>query len=195
MQAYILFGLAGSGKGTQRSLLEKLFQSTQKSVLTLDTGHLLREYVTDTGAVMGRLKTVMHSGGLVPSAFPVTMWVSALMRQEQYPDCVIFDGAGRKRIEAEILVELLLFFPDAELHAILLDIPEQEAKRRLLRRGRLDDTEEAIPQRFELFRNTETGTAASLELLRAHPQVAYHVIDGVGTVDEVHQRIVTELAL
>ena len=133
------------------------------------------------------------SGGLVPSAFPVTMWVNKLMFQHYSYDVFLFDGAGRKPVEAQILVELLHFFWNAEIHTVLFDIPEEESIKRLMKRGRSDDTEEAIRTRFSLFKDMEEGTAGSLAFLRAHPDVTFHTVDGVGSIDEVHRRLLSKI--
>ena len=194
MQAYIFFGLAGSGKGTQRELLEAALKQNGKSVLALDIGSLLRAYTADTDVpARQRLAEVMRSGGLVPTAFPVMLAGNTLMECTAEYDCIIFDGLGRKLVEADILVELLLFFPDTQVHTLLLDITEEEAMKRLLKRGRADDVEDVIRTRFSLFHDTDTGTTASLQFIRNHPEVMLHTIDGIGTVEEVHRRIITEL--
>ncbi len=194
MQAYIFFGLAGSGKGTQRDLLESLLKQKGKAVLAIEIGRLLREYAESGDAMMKKqLAEVMRSGELVPTAFPVALALNALIEQQGGYNCVMFDGLGRKRIEADILIELLLFFPDTQVHSILLDISEEEALKRLLKRGRTDDVESAIQTRFSLFRDTETGTTASLNFVRNHPDVIFHTVDGAGTVEEVHDRIAAAL--
>ena len=195
MQSYIFFGLAGAGKGTQRDMFGRALVSSGKEVCSLETGQLLREYVETGGPVRDRLRAVMLSGGLVPSAFPVTMWVTMLVENAGSCEYLLFDGAGRKPLEARILVELLLFFPEMNVHAVFLDVDEEEAMRRLLKRGRADDTEDAIRTRFSLFRDSAEGTEMSLSFLRSHPDVIFHTVDGVGTVDEVHQRLLSTVGV
>ena len=192
-KAYLFFGLPGAGKGTQRELLEAYLVKKGATFLSLEMGQLLREYVVeDSNPEKKKLEKVMASGGLVPSAFPATMWVNKLMSQEEPHDVFLFDGAGRKPAEAQVLVELLTFFRQ-EVHVILIDISEEESIKRLMERGRADDTEEALRTRFSLFNSAEKGTVASLTFLRAHPDVTFHTVDGIGSIEEVHERLVSEV--
>ena len=189
MQAYIFYGIAGSGKGTQRELLKKHLQQGGKTFLSLEIGKLLREQVAAGGPMSAELNEVMRSGGLVPTVFPVALLVNEVLQQKKQVDGLIFDGFGRKRIEAELLVEFIEFFKNIEIHVLLLEITEEEAIQRLRIRKRSDDDSDAIKNRFALFNDDNTGTAAALRFMRNHAAVTFHSIDGVGSSEEVHARL------
>ena len=196
MKCYLLFGRPGSGKGTQRTLLEQFFQEKKVSSLSLEAGALLREYTSPEkkSQLQEHLASVMAQGGLVPSVFPLMLVTQKLTTATEF-SYVLFDGTGRKRVEAVALVELLSFFPGTEIHVLFLDIPESEVRERLFKRARYDDTEEALRIRLSLFSDTETGTSASIAFLRNSPLVLFHDIDGVGSIEEVHKRILAHISL
>ena len=67
---------------------------------------------------------------------------------------------------------------------IYLVAPDEEITRRMLARGRTDDTEEVILNRLDVYR-TETEPVLQYYQNRG---LAVEV-NGLGTVDEVHQRV------
>ena len=73
---------------------------------------------------------------------------------------------------------------------ILINVPKDELLRRLKARGRADDTEEVILQRFKI---TEQNMGEISRILGAKgiPTV---MIDGTGTPDEVFARLANTIA-
>lgn len=160
------------------------------SLAVIETGQLLRDTVGGNDTLITRLLSdIMESGGLVPSAFPITMWVNKLMAESGEYEHIIVDGAGRMLIEAKIIIGLLHFFPDPNIHIIFLDVHDDEVMDRLLKRGRSDDKEDVIKNRMKEYENVETGTTASINFLRENDDVTFHTVDGVGAIEAVHQRV------
>ena len=191
MQSYLFFGPPGSGKGTQKDMLAQVLQEKYgNSFIIIETGQLLRDFVEKKDTPTKRyLFEIMESGGLVPSAFPVSTWVNKLMDETNDYDHIIVDGAGRKLVEAKTIIELLQFFPDSEIHIVYLQVPDDEVMTRLLKRGRSDDKEDVIKNRLVLYKDDKTGTTASINYLKESDGLSFHSIDGVGTVEEVHHRV------
>ena len=191
MQSYLFFGPPGSGKGTQKGMLADLLGGEESdSLAVIETGQLLRDTVGGNDTLITRLLSdIMESGGLVPSAFPITMWVNKLMAESGEYEHIIVDGAGRMLIEAKIIIGLLHFFPDPNIHIIFLDVHDDEVMDRLLKRGRSDDKEDVIKNRMKEYENVETGTTASINFLRENDDVTFHTVDGVGAIEAVHQRV------
>lgn len=194
MQSYLFFGPPGSGKGTQKDLLESVLKKTNKPTAVIETGQLLRDYVEKKDTMIKEyLSKIMESGGLVPSAFPISTWVNKLMSEEEEFEHIIVDGAGRKLAEAKIILELLQFFQNPGIHIVFLDVPDEEVMERLLKRGRSDDKEDVIKYRLVKYKDEEVGTMASINFLREHEDVIFHDIDGVGPIEEVHKRVCSAL--
>ena len=191
MQSYLFFGPPGSGKGTQKDLLAGFLEGRSGNFpVVIETGQILRDFVEKKDTLVKKcLADVMASGGLVPSAFPISGWVQVLLQEVGNCEHIIVDGAGRKLLEAIIIVELLHFFPDSDVHILFLDVPDDEVMERLLKRGRADDKEDIIKNRLTKYEDKETGTTASLNFLRKSDEVTFHTVDGVGKIEEVHQRV------
>ena len=197
MQSYLFFGPPGSGKGTQKGMLaDVLLAKDKNSVMIIETGQLLRDIVEKKDTPTKRhLSDIMEHGGLVPSAFPISTWVNELMHRAGNLNYLIIDGAGRKLLEAIIVLELLEFFPDTEIHVIYLKVPDNEVTDRLLERGRVDDKKDVIKTRLKMYKGKKTGTTASINFLRKNRGVTFHTVNGVGTVEEVHQRVCDTLKI
>ena len=196
MRSYLFFGPPGSGKGTQKDLLKEVLEEKNSSTIIIETGQLLRDLANEGDTITKKqLAKVMNRGDLVPSAFPISTWVNRVIHEKGDYEHIIVDGAGRKLIEAKVIVELLQFFPDLETHIIYLEIPDEEVITRLLKRGRTDDKEEVIKNRIEKYKDNETGTTASINFLRKNKDVVFHEVDGIGTIQEVQERIHAKLDL
>lgn len=196
MQSYLFFGSPGSGKGTQKDMLYDVLVNSGEEVAVIETGQLLRDFAKDKDTLTKKhLAEIMDSGGLVPSAFPISTWVNKLIVEGGEYGHIIVDGAGRKLIEAKTIVELMQFFPDPEIHVIFLDVPDKEILDRLLKRGRHDDREDVIKNRLKKYKDKKIGTTASINFLRKNKDVMFHKVDGVGTTEEVHKRICSALGV
>ena len=123
----ILLGPPGAGKGTQASRLV-----TERGMVQLSTGDMLRAAVK-TGTPVGlQAKAVMAAGELVSDAI-----VSALIG-ERLDDGVgagaIFDGFPRTAAQADVLDLLLAERGQALDHVIELEVDEQALIERIVGR-------------------------------------------------------------
>jgi adenylate kinase len=152
----ILAGPPGSGKSTFAARLAEDFGLAHVSV-----GDLLRKKAgSDPG-----LAAVMARGELVPSGVVMSVVSERLSR----PDArrgFILDGFPRRLEEARSLKSL------SPVDAMIrLDVPEGELLRRILARGRADDTEEVFRRRMRVFREETLPALRALkgevEVLRA----------------------------
>lgn len=98
----------------------------------------------------------------------------------------ILDGFPRTVSQAEALAGLL-HDNDAELDAVVeLSLPDDEVVKRLLGRGRSDDTEVVIRRRQQVYRD---ATAPLLEFYRSR----LLSVDALGTVAEISDRLLATL--
>lgn len=196
MDSYLFFGPPGSGKGTQLRMLSGALADRGASLLSVEAGKLLRSLVSGGDTPVKRmLSSVMSEGGLIPSSFAVSLLSNVLLEQDSIPDHILIDGCGRKPLEAVLAVEVLLFFPDMTINVFSITLPDDEVFSRLFKRGRSDDQEPVIKHRLSLHSDPKEGTAASLRFLERSSDVSFHTIDGVGTEEEVHQRILSRISL
>ena len=182
----IVLGRSGSGKGTQAELLKKLLDPC----LYIYAGDLFRE-LSEADTLAGKkVKELLASGGLPPEWIAAFLWQKELVYGVRGAENIIIDGSPRRLDEAQELDEVLTWLGRFNIKAILVDITEDEAVKRLLKRGRADDSEESIRERLHWF-NTEAAPAVeyyekSGRLIR---------VDGMGSVEEIHERIKKELGI
>ena len=179
-QTIIILGRSGSGKGTQAELLRKNLDPC----LYIYAGDLFREF-SEIDTVAGtKIKELLRSGGLPPEWFAAFLWQRELIYGVHGAENIIIDGSPRRLDEAQEMDEVLTWLGRGQAKVMLIDITEDEAVKRLLKRGRTDDTEESIRARLAWF-NTE-----------AQPAIEYYEksgrlikVDGLGIVEEIHERI------
>ena len=167
----ILFGLAGSGKGTQGKALSEIFGWRWLSV-----GEAIRQ--------TGEFKEITDRGELVPDDKVIELMNRQIEKAESEGFDVILDGYPRDVVQAEYLTNNMADKIDG---AIVLEVPKEELYERLALRGRDDDLErESIDRRFEVF---EQNIGLILPLFEAK-NVPIEYVDGVGSVEEVTSRLV-----
>jgi len=147
MKKHLLFlGAPGAGKGTQAQLV-----SETNSYLHLSTGELLRQEI-ENNTILGRqVKDIINRGELVNDEL-----VLKIVRHNLDKDSKgwILDGYPRNLSQANSLNEVLIEINQPLDVVFYLDIPEEVLIKRLLLRGRKDDTEETIRTRVEIYKET-----------------------------------------
>lgn len=167
----ILFGLAGSGKGTQGKALSEIFGWRWLSV-----GEAIRQH--------GGYEEIINAGGLIPDEDVIKIMDKQIQKAEDEGFDVILDGYPRDEMQAKYIVETM---PDKIDGAIILEVPKEELFQRLALRGRDDDKErESIEKRFEIF---ETNIRPIIDLLETHG-ISAERVDGTGKIEEVTTRLV-----
>lgn len=175
----VFIGPPGSGKGTQSLRLKDYL-----GIVHLSTGEMLRE-ARQAGSELGHAASAyMDRGDLVPDEIVLRMVVNRTTEPDCEPGC-LFDGFPRTLAQAQALDRLLVERGRSLDLVISLEVSENLLRRRLLARGRKDDNEQTINERFRQHHElTEPliGYYRSQGILRS--------IDGQGTPDEVFGRIV-----
>ena len=147
MKKHLLFlGAPGAGKGTQAELL-----SQTNSYLHLSTGELLRNEIEMDSDLGRQVKDIINRGELVNDEL-----VLKIVRQnlDKVNKGWILDGYPRNISQANSLNEVLIEINQPLEVVFYLDIPEEVLIKRLLLRGRKDDTEETIRTRVNIYKET-----------------------------------------
>ena len=167
----ILFGLAGSGKGTQGKILSEIFGWRWLSV-----GEAIRQ--------TGGYEDIINKGGLIPDEDVIKIMDRQINKAEAEGFDVILDGYPRDAHQAEYVLGTMADKLDG---AIILEVPKAELYERLALRGRDDDKErESIDRRFAIF---EQNIDTILPMLEAK-NIPIRRINGVGKIEEVTARLV-----
>ena len=183
----VLLGAPGSGKGTQASRLREHLQ-----VPHVSTGDLLRAAVK-AGTPLGlQAKAVMESGALVSDEIVLGMLEERLTAGDT-GNGFILDGYPRNLAQANALDGLLARLRQPVDIAVQLDVEAELLVERIAGRaqveGRADDTPEAVRNRLKVYNE---ATAPVVDYYRNAGRLA--CVNGVGSVDEVFQRILETLA-
>ena len=147
MKKHLLFlGAPGAGKGTQAELI-----SQTNSYLHLSTGELLRKEI-EMNTILGmEVKDIINKGELVSDEL-----VLKIVRQNLVKDNKgwVLDGFPTNLSQANSLNEVLIEINQPLEVVFYLDIPEAVLIKRLLLRGRKDDSEETIRTRVKIYKET-----------------------------------------
>lgn len=184
----IFLGPPGAGKGTQAERLAK-----EQQLVQISTGNILRDHVQRKTELGQKVQPLLDAGQLVPDEILIELIRDHLSGLQDVR--VIFDGFPRTTAQAEALDMLLLEMGISVEYALLLDVPSELLIERIVERGRQaamngekvrsDDTEEVARERQEVYKKQ---TQPLIDYYKARGSLS--VIDGVGTMEEVYQRIV-----
>lgn len=183
----VLLGAPGSGKGTQAARLKEHLQ-----VPHISTGDLLRAEVA-AGSPLGlQAKEVMARGELVSDDILLGMLKDRFSRDDTRAGFIL-DGYPRNLAQAAALDGLLADLGQKFDAAVQLTVDNELIIDRLAGRakaeGRADDNPESVRKRLEVY---DQQTAPVIEFYRQHGQLT--IVDGVGGLDEVFNRIIEAIA-
>lgn len=183
----ILFGPPGSGKGTQATFLAERYD-----LVHISTGDLFRSEIKGETELGMLAKSYMNKGELVPDQVTIAM---LRKKVETHPEAsgFIFDGFPRTVAQAEAL-DTMLAEMNTQIEMLLsLQVDDEAIVARILNRaktsGRADDADETtIRNRINVYVENTTPVFGHYA-----KQDRSHNIDGVGSIDDVTQRLFSAL--
>jgi len=176
----ILLGPPGAGKGTQAVLL-----SQRHSVPHVSTGDMMRKAVQSASELGKQIKVVLDAGNLVSDETVISL-IESRLAEEDCKNGFLLDGLPRTVRQAEALQALLKRMGLPISHVIYLSVDEAILLERIQNRGegRSDDNAKVAANRLKVYWEQ---TAPVTEYYRSVGKVIE--IDGLGSVDEVSDRI------
>ena len=140
----IMLGGPGSGKSTYTEYLIRHFQINH-----IYPGGMLRKEVENNTEIGQRVKDIISKGQFVPNQIVLDLIKDKVNKS---PNGYVLDGWPRYMQQVRDMEQSGIGYD----FAVFLDISREEVLKRLLARGRADDTEEIINNRIDLYKR-ETG--------------------------------------
>lgn len=181
----LIIGPPGAGKGTQAGLIAERY-----GVPAISTGDIFRANIKGGTELGKQVQTIIEQGELVPDELTNEI-VADRLSQADAAAGFLLDGYPRTVDQVHALDAML---GGSSLDAVvLLEADADEVVHRLLKRaaleGRADDTEEVIRHRQDVY---SAQTAPLIDLFSKRGILVS--VDGLGTVDEVADRIASGLS-
>tara|TARA_R110002049_G_scaffold227347_7_gene399514 strand:+ start:522 stop:1088 length:567 start_codon:yes stop_codon:yes gene_type:complete len=179
----VLFGPPGAGKGTQAIKLKDTY-----NLVHLSTGDLLRAEIKAETELGIQAQTFMNKGELVPDEVVIGM-IETQLNENKSANGFIFDGFPRTTEQAEALDALLNSHNTSITYMLSMEVDDEELVARIVQRGidsgREDDKNESVIFNRIITYNKKTSPLKSYY----NEQGKYHIIDGVGSMEEVFDRL------
>lgn len=210
----ILLGAPGVGKGTQAIRLRQQFNWAH-----ISTGDMLREAVRNETALGKQAKAFMEKGELVTDELIIAL-VKERLAKDDCQNGFILDGFPRTVVQAEKLEELLGTLNIRLDGVVSIDVPAEEIVERLSKRRvcekcgyvvqeedrldigddcpqcpgkiirRKDDEPETVRNRLKVY---ESQTSPLIRFYEERN--ALKPVQGIGSIDDIYQRILDQLGL
>ena len=190
-QTFVFFGIVGSGKGTQvKLLMDYLKAKDGKEAVYAYPGDEYRRLVS-SGSFTGTLIADSMAGGHLQPNFLTDSIVAGILVSSLAPDKhLIADGYPRTLHQSETFEEMMRFFKRENVKIIYIELSKEEAMKRNLLRGRVDDTKEGIEKRFDEYVNK---VVPSMDYFKNKPGYTIHTINGEQAIENVHKDIIKAL--
>lgn len=190
--ACIFMGPQGSGKGTQLGLLKTYLANKdgQENIWHAETGAEFRRLKDEDSFTGNQLKDLLDEGKIVPDFFPVYLFAKSMIDNLSAGQHMLIDGFPRTELQAEALDSAFAFYEVDQVNVFCFDVSEEEVVKRMLARGREDDTEEKIKRRLAW---TQEHTESIMEFFGKVDRYQVHNMDAERSIDEIHQDIISRL--
>jgi adenylate kinase len=210
----ILLGAPGAGKGTQAQFITEKFGIPQ-----ISTGDMLRAAVKARTELGIKAKAVMDSGGLVSDDIIIGL-VKERIAQDDCSNGFLFDGFPRTIPQAEAMVDagvtidhvVEIAVADNEIVARLSGRRVHPGSGRIYhvqhnppqREGvddetgeplvqREDDQEDTVRKRLEIYHSQTSPLIEFYQSMGGDDAPAYHRIEGVGSVNDIRDKVFAAL--
>ncbi len=192
LHTVIFVGRSGSGKGTQATLLNNRIHrldTEKRQILYIETGDHYRDFVREKSFSARLGKAIYEKDELAPDFIGCWLWGDVLINQLEENMHLVFDGACRSLLEAEVLTSAVKFYKREKPVVIYINVSNKWSDERLLARGRQDDSSlSRINKRLKWF---ETEVLPAIEYFKKNSSYKFIEVNGEQTIERVHADIIS----
>lgn len=184
----VLFGIQGSGKGTQAKKIAADF-----GYEIFEAGGALRKIAASDSALGETVKSYIDVGKLVPLAIIMEVLENAVKAKGPHQK-ILFDGIPRDGDQKKSFDQIMKTL-GRDFRCLHIKLDPEEGVQRILKRarieGRADDAnEETIRKRMNTF------TEKTMPVIQGYEKDGkVTTIEGTGSVDEIYKNILSALDL
>lgn len=185
---FVFVGRSGSGKGTQLELLADYIKRTDsREQYKLNMGGMFRNFF-QSGLYVAQIANDLttNQGKFQPDFITTSLFVHDAITHISNEQHLFIDGYPRTQAQAEVLLELLAYARLGTPTVIDIDVSGEEARKRMMLRGRNDDSAEKIDSRFSEYERT---VVPMIEWMKTNPNLSYVKVDGMSTPEAIHEAL------
>ena len=191
LHTIIFIGRSGCGKGTQAGLLKNHITSLdpdKRQILYIETGDHYRSFVRNKNFSAKLANDMYEKGELAPDFIGCWLWGNVLIEQLEENMHLVFDGASRSLLEAQVLTSALEFYKREGPTIIYINVSNKWSDERLLARGRRDDNSLSnINKRLKWF---DDEVMPAIEYFKTNKQYRFIEVNGEQPKERVHADII-----
>jgi adenylate kinase len=188
---FVFFGIVGSGKGTQMELLRKELEKVDARECVYAYPGAEYRKIIESGSFTGSLvKDSYTRGELQPDFLTNAIFTNFLVSSLTLDRHLIVDGYPRTVVQAKEFEEMMKFYKRKDVKIIYIEVGKEEAMKRNLLRGRIDDTKEGIAKRFDEYVD---NVLPAMHYLKERPGYQIYTVNGEQNVEDVHKDIIKSL--
>ncbi len=186
-------GRSGSGKGTQIELLQTyLKEKGQTNEQLFVCGDAFRNFFKSGSYLSSFVKESVNDGNYQPDFLATTLFFTEIFKTINATDHLFFDGYPRSLKQLTELKELLTYVGHTHATVVVIDVEATEVVKRMVLRGRPDDTEGAAEKRQAEFTREVIPV---LDAIKQDSFFTYKEVDGMPAPQDVHKNVLEALAL
>ncbi|MDE2400016.1 MAG: nucleoside monophosphate kinase [Patescibacteria group bacterium] len=190
-QAFVFFGMMGSGKGTQVKLLMDFLKHRDgiESVYA-GTGEGFRKLINSGNYTGSLVKELIARGELAADFLTDALFANILISSLTADKNLVADGYPRTVPQSELFEEMMKFYKHDKISVIYIEVSKEEAMKRNLMRGRPDDTPEGLSKRFTEYQD---NVIPAMNYFKGKPGYTIYTVNGEQPIEKVHQDIIKAL--
>ena len=187
MSRLLIVGPPGAGKGTQAARLTENY-----GIPAIATGDIFRYNIKNETPLGVEVKAIVDAGDYVPDTLTNAL-VASRLEEEDARDGFLLDGYPRT-LDQVAFLDKLLAAKGQSLDAVIQLVADTDAvvarlRRRAVEQGRVDDSEDAIRHRQDVYARE---TMPLIAVYRDRDLLIE--VGGLGEINDVSQRIADALA-